>query len=135
MRLEEFIPDAKTLELIERAREFARGFFEREGTHGFSHVERVFNLCMHIGREEGADLEVLALASLLHDIARPLEDAGRVEDHAVEGAKIAKRFLLSLRRRRQKRWLTQSRPTAFQGVLNRERLKPRYSATRTSSTR
>ncbi|MEO2151318.1 MAG: HD domain-containing protein, partial [Thermococcus sp.] len=51
---------------------------------------------MHIGKEEGADLEVLALASLLHDIARPLEDAGKVEDHAVEGAKIARRFLLSI---------------------------------------
>ena len=96
MRLEEFIPDAKTRALIERTREFARGFFEREGTHGFSHVERVFNLCMHIGREENADLEVLALSSLLHDIARPLEDSGKVEDHAVESARIARRFLKSL---------------------------------------
>ncbi len=96
MRLEEFIPDERSRKLIEKTREFAKGFFEREGTHGFSHVERVFNLCMHIGREEGADLEVLALAALLHDVARPLEDSGEVEDHAVEGAKIAKRFLLSL---------------------------------------
>jgi len=96
MRLEEFIPDAKARALIERTREFARSFFEREGTHGFSHVERVFNLCLHIGREEGADLEVLALASLLHDIARPLEDSGKVEDHALESARIARHFLLSL---------------------------------------
>ena len=96
MRLAEFIPDERSRKLIEKTREFAKGFFEREGTHGFSHVERVFNLCMHIGREEGADLEVLALAALLHDVARPLEDSGEVEDHAVEGAKIAKRFLLSL---------------------------------------
>jgi len=96
MRVDEFISDPRALELIERTREFARGFFEREGTHGFSHVERVFNLCLHIGREEGADLEVLALASLLHDIARPLEDAGKVEDHALESARIARQFLRSL---------------------------------------
>lgn len=96
MKLEEFITDEKSLRLIERTREYAKHFFEREGTHGFSHVERVLNLCMHIGREEGADLEVLALAALLHDIARPLESSGRVEDHAVEGARIARQYLRSL---------------------------------------
>jgi uncharacterized protein len=96
MKLEEFIPDERSRELIEKAREFAKSFFDREGTHGFSHVERVLNLCMHIGREEGADLEVLALAALLHDIARPLESAGKIEDHATEGAKIARHFLKSL---------------------------------------
>jgi len=96
MNLREFISDKETIRLIERTREYARHFFEREGTHGFSHTERVFNLCMHIGREEGADLEVLALASLLHDVARPLESSGRVEDHAVEGARIARSYLRSL---------------------------------------
>jgi len=96
MKLEEFIRDERSRELIEKTKEFAKSFFEREGTHGFSHVERVFNLCLHIGKEEGADLEVLALASLLHDIARPLEDSGKVEDHAAESAKIAGRFLRSL---------------------------------------
>ncbi|ASJ12067.1 HD domain-containing protein [Thermococcus thioreducens] len=96
MRLDKFIADGNSLRLIERTREYARHFFEREGTHGFSHVERVFNLCMHIGKEEGADLEVLALAALLHDVARPLESAGRVEDHALEGARIARQYLRSL---------------------------------------
>jgi len=96
MKLEEFIPDERSRALIERTREFARSFFEREGTHGFSHVERVFNLCLHIGKAEGADLEVLALSALLHDIARPLEDSGKVEDHALEGARIAARFLKGL---------------------------------------
>ncbi|ASJ00294.1 HD domain-containing protein [Thermococcus gorgonarius] len=96
MKLEEFISSPQSRQLIESVRNFAKSFFERDGTHGFSHVERVFNLCMHIGREEGADLEVLALAALLHDIARPLEDAGKVEDHAAEGARIARRYLKSL---------------------------------------
>ncbi len=96
MRLGEFITNEESLRIIERTREYARHFFEREGTHGFSHVERVFNLCMHIGREEGADLEVLALAALLHDVARPLESAGKVKDHALEGARIARQYLRSL---------------------------------------
>jgi uncharacterized protein len=61
MKLEDFIPDPGSRELIETVREFAKSFFESEGTHGFSHVERVFNLCLHIGKEEGADLEVLGL--------------------------------------------------------------------------
>ncbi|MDV3103260.1 HD domain-containing protein [Thermococcus waiotapuensis] len=96
MKLEEFISNPQSRQLIESVRNFARSFFEKDGTHGFSHVERVFNLCLHIGREEGADLEVLALAALLHDIARPLEDAGKVEDHAAEGARIARRYLKGL---------------------------------------
>lgn len=96
MKVEDFITSPALIKLIERTREFSRSFFEREGTHGFSHVERVFNLCLHIGKEEGADLEVLALASLLHDIARPLEDSGKVEDHALESARIARRYLRSM---------------------------------------
>ncbi|WP_297418298.1 HD domain-containing protein [Thermococcus sp.] len=96
MKLTDFISDPRSIKLIGRTREYVRHFFERDGTHGFSHVERVFNLCLHIGKEEGADLEVLALASLLHDVARPLESSGKVEDHAVEGARIARHFLRSL---------------------------------------
>jgi len=96
LKLTDFISDPRSIKLIGRTREYVRHFFERDGTHGFSHVERVFNLCLHIGKEEGADLEVLALASLLHDVARPLESSGKVEDHAVEGARIARHFLRSL---------------------------------------
>ncbi|WP_456395079.1 HD domain-containing protein [Thermococcus sp.] len=95
MRVDEFFT-GDFLSLIKKTHEYARHFFEREGTHGFSHVRRVLNLCMHIGQKEGADLEVLALAALLHDVARPLEDRGEIEDHAVESAKIAKRFLETL---------------------------------------
>jgi len=96
MRLDEFISDESSIRLIKRTRDYVRHFFEREGTHGFSHVERVLNLCLHIGREEGADLETLALAALLHDVARPLESAGKVEDHAAAGARIARHYLRSL---------------------------------------
>jgi len=41
---------------------------------------------MHIAKEEGADLEVVEAASLLHDIARAREDKGEVECHAIQAA-------------------------------------------------
>ncbi len=96
MDVRRFIKDEGSIQLIERTKEFAEHFFEREGTHGFSHVKRVFNLCLHIGKGEGADLEILALAALLHDIARPLESSGKVKDHALEGARIARQYLTSM---------------------------------------
>lgn len=64
----------------------------RYGCHGWDHVKRVHDLCVFIGKEEGGDLEVLKIASLLHDIAR---NGGR-GDHAVKSAREAERALLRL---------------------------------------
>lgn len=62
--------------------------------HEWEHTERVYNLAMHIGEKEGADLEVLGLAALLHDIARKEQDesSGKI-DHAERGVVIAKEIL------------------------------------------
>ncbi len=57
------------------------------GTHGFEHVERVYDTCQHIGRVERADLDILLPAALLHDIAR------EEESHAQAGAEKSKEFL------------------------------------------
>lgn len=40
-----------------------------DGAHDWWHIYRVWQLAMRIGRAEGADLYVVALAALLHDIA------------------------------------------------------------------
>ncbi|MEM2941675.1 MAG: HD domain-containing protein [Thermoproteota archaeon] len=61
--------------------------------HSKFHVNRVYNLAVRIAREEGADLDVVKAAALLHDIARAMEDEGRVEDHAKEGARMARQIL------------------------------------------
>ncbi|ASJ17545.1 phosphohydrolase [Thermococcus chitonophagus] len=73
---------------VVRAWEVAREMLG-EGSHGLSHTLRVLKLSLYIGNHEEADLEILALASLLHDVARPLEDKGLIKDHAEESAKIA----------------------------------------------
>ena len=81
--------------LIAAVRSEAEAFFRgARGSHGWDHTERVRRLCLRIGRKEGADLDVLELAALLHDIGRGAEDAssGRV-CHARAGAALAKRVL------------------------------------------
>lgn len=61
-----------------------------KGSHDLEHTERVLKLALHIGKKEKADLEIIRLAAVLHDIARHIEDrsGGRV-DHAAQGAKMA----------------------------------------------
>lgn len=38
-------------------------------------------------------MDVIRAAALLHDIARAMEDEGKIEDHATEGAKMARKVL------------------------------------------
>lgn len=62
--------------------------------HEWEHTERVYNLALHIGKKENADLEVLGLAAILHDIARKEQDESNGEIcHAEVGAKMAKAIL------------------------------------------
>ena len=64
------------------------------GSHAWDHTQRVCNLCMHLGRVEGADREVLKIAAYLHDIARPLQDNSKgTVCHAEEGAEMARALL------------------------------------------
>ncbi len=39
-------------------------------SHGWDHVKRVYDLSLKIGKKEKADLTILGLAALLHDIGR-----------------------------------------------------------------
>jgi len=38
-----------------------------DAVHGFDHIQRVYGLCQRIGAQEGADMEILLAAALLHD--------------------------------------------------------------------
>jgi uncharacterized protein len=73
----------------------ARAFFRSaRGSHDWDHTERVRRLCLRIGSKERADLGVLELAALLHDIGRGREDrSGGRTCHARAGAGLARRLL------------------------------------------
>jgi len=81
-------------EIFERIREEAKKHYKHQH-HDFSHAERVCKLALRIARELGepVDLDALKAAALLHDVARAYEDEGLVEDHAKEGARIAREIL------------------------------------------
>ncbi|MBU2576191.1 MAG: HD domain-containing protein [Nanoarchaeota archaeon] len=62
--------------------------------HDISHTERVLNLALAIGEEEGANLEILEVAVLLHDVARKEQDESRgTVCHAGRGGEMAKEIL------------------------------------------
>jgi uncharacterized protein len=71
-----------------------RLFQDAKGSHDWEHTERVLTLALHIGRAEGADLDIVRYAATLHDIARGEEDRsnGRI-DHAQLGAQQAAAIL------------------------------------------
>lgn len=66
--------------------------------HQLDHIERVYNLCLHLAKGEKLDIDVLKAAVLLHDIggAKEMADSTGKTDHALEGAKIAEPILRNL---------------------------------------
>ena len=70
--------------------------------HDKYHVERVYNLAIRLAQKEEADLDTVKAAALLHDIARAKEDEGTINDHAKEGAKMARKILEEVKFPKQK---------------------------------
>ncbi|MFH0798941.1 MAG: HD domain-containing protein [Pseudomonadota bacterium] len=81
--------------IIGEIRDEARAAFVGHGCHSWDHTERVVKLALHIGKAEGADLKVIEIAALLHDIGRKKEDEslGKI-CHAAEGGRLAREILL-----------------------------------------
>lgn len=64
--------------------------------HGFSHVERVLNSCLYLGKKLNANLRILEISALLHDIGRNHENSGiEGKNHAELSAGMALNFLKS----------------------------------------
>jgi uncharacterized protein len=78
-----------TLITIEEARQHYEG---ADAIHDFDHVLRVLALAEHLAEREGADLEIVRTATLLHDVARGWGDR-LATDHAQAGAEFARRLL------------------------------------------
>lgn len=77
---------------FKRIEDTARCFFDNaRGSHDWDHTRRVVALCERIGPAEKADMTVLRIAALLHDIGRADQDGsdGKL-CHAARGAEMAK---------------------------------------------
>lgn len=74
---------------VEEARQYYVG---SDSAHDFNHVLRVWRLAKRIGRCEGADMELVEAAALLHDVARA-EQARTGVCHAMAGARRARVIL------------------------------------------
>ncbi|QRG67266.1 HD domain-containing protein [Brevibacillus choshinensis] len=71
--------------LVNVARELFDG---QDPAHDWQHNVRVMAMCERIGQEEGADMTILSLAALLHDIGRA-EERRTGECHAEISARLA----------------------------------------------
>ncbi len=57
-------------QIVKQAEDYIKEQFSGEGSgHDWWHIHRVRNLALTLGREENADLFIVELAALLHDIA------------------------------------------------------------------
>lgn len=80
-----------TTELIARAQIYVKNKFENEFSgHDYFHTLRVYKMATHIAHSEGANIEVVQLASLLHDV-----DDRKISPETYQTQANARHFLLS----------------------------------------
>ncbi len=80
---------------LKKVRSRSKKYFNENDTpsHDWNHVQRVLNLSQKLSKKIGADLEIVKLSALLHDIGRNKEDKGEIKDHANWGARKSKEIL------------------------------------------
>lgn len=83
---------------IERVKKYAEKRLNgARGCHDWDHSRRVYRLCERIGPVEGADMDVLRIAALLHDIGRSVQDSANGSVcHAEKGAELAAPLIADL---------------------------------------
>ena len=75
--------------MINKAMDFARNVFDGDASgHDFDHTLRVFHTATRLAIEEGADLQTVQLAALLHDV-----DDRKLSPETYEGQLRAVSFL------------------------------------------
>ena len=77
-------------------REKIQIYFEKGGSHDFSHTNRVYNLALKLSKGQKVDIDVIRASALLHDISRLKEDNGEIKCHADDGAENAKKILAEM---------------------------------------
>ncbi len=80
--------------LISIVRKFTVENSEKNDIHGYAHVERVYNTCIKVGKKLNANMKVLQIAALLHDVGRIYEKSDKLKrNHAEISADMSKKFL------------------------------------------
>ena len=85
--------------ILTRVWELADSYYpKRDWAHGKSHIERVLRTAVEIGKREGADLAIIELSAILHDIFANEEKRSSVEGfrHEIEASKEARNILKNL---------------------------------------
>ena len=78
-------------DLMERAQRYVRNKFENEYSgHDYFHTLRVFKMATRIAECEGAKVEIVQLAALLHDV-----DDRKISPETYESQANAREFLIS----------------------------------------
>ena len=80
-------------EILSKVRTFACNNSEENDIHGFAHVERVLKLSSELGIVLDANLPVIKIAALLHDVGRYRKKDDEVRNHAEVSAEIAENFI------------------------------------------
>ena len=75
---------------LERAREW---YPQRDPVHGFDHIQRVYLMAERLAKAEGADLEIVSAAALLHDIEGSHPAGDERHNHHQQSADIAAEIL------------------------------------------
>jgi uncharacterized protein len=84
-------------QVLEKVKIFVLQWVPSDDIHGYGHTERVFQMCIKIGQELGANLYVLKLAALLHDVGRyHYIINSKNTNHAEISAEITLNFLQTL---------------------------------------
>lgn len=66
-----------------------------DAVHDFSHIERVYRMAERLAKEEGADLEIVRAAALLHDADGTTPGSESRLEHHLRSAEIAGKVLTS----------------------------------------
>lgn len=75
---------------LEQARKW---YVNADAVHDFSHIERVYHMVERLARLEGADLEIVRAAALLHDADGTTPGSEVRKEHHLRSAEIAEKVL------------------------------------------
>jgi len=96
MATHEFEPESRISEILPMYR-------GADPAHDFSHILRVCRNARIIGQEEGADMQVLLLAALLHDVGSEKKHSSKQGESEGQGKMAVKAFLMTIGLEEEKR--------------------------------